>query len=176
VGVKNPDDADLKGKLGHNAAAGTFLSTDTYAVTVWANRGRLGDGNTNSVFSSAPPVLNLRFLSWTAGSVPTVNAGTDNWSRSPTNTVNAAFTNWGDPGDWTSQSFLFTIPANRAYLSLTISGQNNSHDSYVAWDVGTPIPEPSTFLLLGSGLATLLTRRLKKQHRAWPTGQTGARR
>ena len=161
IGVLNPDDADLAGKLAHTAVSGTFLSTDTYQVTVWANLGRLGDGNTNSIFTSAPPTLNVQLRSWIAGAVPTVAPATDSWSRSPTTTTTLAFTNWGSPGIWTSQTFLFTLPANRAYLSLGIAGLNHSHDSYVAWDVGTPVPEPSSVLLLGAGIAALVRRRFR---------------
>jgi hypothetical protein len=89
-----------------------------------------------------------------------VIANTDNWTRSPTNSFTANFTNWGSPGAWTSQTFSFTMPTNRAYLSVTIAGLNNNHDQYVAWDVGTnQVPEPAGILLVGTGLAVFLRRR-----------------
>jgi hypothetical protein len=166
IGVENPTlNDDIKGKLAHDSVAGAFSSADEYVVVVWGNRGRLdSNGNTTSTFPGSAPVINVQFLTWGAGSVPTVDAN-DNWSRSPTST-STLFTNWGDPGEWTSQTFTFTRVANFSYLALAISGQNNNHDQYVAWDIGA-VPEPSSVILAFIGAAAIcgaaVRRRLRKR-------------
>ena len=155
----DPDDVDEKGKLVHAALSQSFAADTIFQVTVWANRGRLGtNGNTNSVFGTGVPTLAVKMDGWGAGALPTVNSA-DNWSR--TRSYNPAvqqFTNWGTPGQWTSQTFTWTPGIALSYISMAITGSNNNHDQYVAWDVG-PVPEPSTGLLFAFGLLGIAARR-----------------
>lgn len=164
VGVRNDTlNADLNGKLAHDALSMSFAAGTVFEVVVWANRGRLdSNGNLNSVFGSGPPTINVQLRGWGAGSLPTVNPTNDNWSRSPTTLPTQMFTNWGSPGAWTSQTFQFTSATAFEYISLGIAGLNHNHDQYVAWDLA-PIPEPSTGLLFGLGLAGLAARRRRSR-------------
>jgi len=90
---------------------------------------------------------------------PTVDSN-DNWSRTRQLNVSSTFTNWGTPGQWTSQTFswIYTGANPLTYISLAISGQNNNHSQYVAWDVA-PVPEPATGTLLVLGLVGIAVRR-----------------
>ncbi len=158
VGVTNPTlNGDLKGKLVHNALSQSFASDTIFQVSIFANRGRLGsNGNTTSTFPASSPIVITNLSGWGAGALPTVNSA-DNWSRTRTYNQNMTFTNWGTPGQWTSQTFQWSPGVALQYISLSISGQNNNHDQYVAWDV-VPVPEPSTALLLALGLAGIAVR------------------
>jgi hypothetical protein len=159
VGVKNTLNNDPKGKLAHDALAGSFAADTVYEVLVWGNRGKLlSAGNTNPNFPGSTPGITVQLRGWGAGSIPTVNPSNDNWSRSPSFTSSQTFTNWGSVGDWTSQLFSFTPGVAFAYISLSISGMTNNHDQYVAFDVAA-VPEPSIGLLLGVGLLGVSARR-----------------
>jgi hypothetical protein len=87
-----------------------------------------------------------------------VTAATDNWSRTRSYNTAQTFTNFGTPGQWTSQTFTWTPGIALSYISLGITGQNQNHDQYIAWDI-TAVPEPSTALLLALGLGGIAIRR-----------------
>jgi hypothetical protein len=165
IGVLNPTlQGDLKGKLAHDAVAHSYASGTTFDIIVWGNRGRLNsNGNTNSFIpgGSGAQTLNVRFMGWGAGALPTVNSA-DDWTRAFAVNTSLPFTNWGSPGQWTSQEFQFTTPVNLAYLSLALSLQNNNHDQYVASDLA-PVPEPgSLVLLIAGGLLLIGFARLRR--------------
>lgn len=170
IAVLNPTlNGDYKGKLAHDATSVSYSASDTFEVAVWANRGRLGsNGNTNSTFAglnaSALPSVRVQLLAWGPGSLPTVN-GSDDWSRNPAYSNVQTFTDWAGPTDWASQTFSFAPGISISYLALSVSGLNNNHDQYVAWDIG-PVPEPSTFVLAsigGAAAAFVLRRRFAKR-------------
>lgn len=160
VGVTNPTlTEDRKGKLAHDALAQSFASDTVFQVLVWGNRGKLDtNGNLNPTFPGSSPQVTVQLRGWGAGSLPTVNPANDNWSRSPAFTQSLTFTNWGSPGDWASQIFTFTPGLAFEYVTLSISGMNNNHDQYVAFDVAS-VPEVSSGVLLGLGLLGLAVRR-----------------
>jgi hypothetical protein len=161
VGVKTTPDptVDEKGKLVHDALAQSYAADTIFQVTVWANRGRLNtNGNTNSAMPAAPPILSVNLSGWGAGALPVVTASTDNWSRTRTYNNTQSYTNFGTPGQWTSQTFTWAPGVALSYISLAITGQNQNHDQYIAWDVAA-VPEPSTALLLALGLVGIAARR-----------------
>jgi PEP-CTERM motif-containing protein len=161
VGVKTTPDptVDEKGKLVHDALAQSFAADTIFQVTVWANRGRLNtNGNTNSAMPASPPILTVNLSGWGAGAVPVVTAATDNWSRTRSYNISQSYTNFGTPGQWTSQTFTWAPGVALSYISLAITGQNQNHDQYIAWDVAA-VPEPSTALLLALGLVGIAARR-----------------
>jgi PEP-CTERM motif len=161
VGVSTTPDptVDEKGKLVHDALAQSYAADTIFQVTVWANRGRLNtNGNTNSAMPAAPPILTVNLSGWGAGALPTVTAATDNWSRTRSYNISQSYTNFGTPGQWTSQTFTWAPGIALSYISLAITGQNQNHDQYIAWDVAA-VPEPSTALLLVLGLVGIAARR-----------------
>jgi hypothetical protein len=172
IAVLNPTEmGDFKGKLAHDALAVSYSSSDTFQVTVWANRGRLGtNGNTNSTFiglnPTALPMVRVELLTWGPGSLPTVDSD-DDWSRSTLFSSQQTFVNWAGPTQWASQTFTFSPGASVSYLALAVSGLNNNHDQYVAWDIG-PVPEPSSLVLasLGGVVVAIALRRRYARRRA----------
>jgi hypothetical protein len=161
VGVLNTLDNDPKGKLAHDALDQTFLSGTTFQVLVWANRGKLlSDTNTNPNFPGSTPQVSVQLRGWGAGSLPTVNPANDNWSRSSVVNETLTFTDWGSNGAWASQLFTFTTTTVQLeYIALSINGQTNNHDQYVAWDIAS-VPEPGVGLFLaGIGALSLYARR-----------------
>jgi hypothetical protein len=149
VGIVNPDDRDVSGKLVHAVVAGSFPQGTTFQVTVLANRGRL-EGARTPLFDSAPSALRVQFFGWEAGSVPVVNPNTDDWSRRPSVNIRQSFTNWaGRNGEWATQTFQFATDKDLQYISLALIGVNHKHVSYVAFDVVTA--GESLFLCLVEG-------------------------
>jgi hypothetical protein len=134
IGILNPNDQDISGKLVHTAVAGSFPAGTVFQVTVWANRGRLAGAKT-TLFDSSPSELLVQFSGWGAGNLPTVNPNTDNWSRQPIVKKGQAFTNWAANGQWASQTFQFVTDKALSYVSLSIAGMNHKNASYVAFDV-----------------------------------------
>jgi hypothetical protein len=134
IGVLNPNDQDISGKLVHTAAAGSFPAGTVFQVTVWANRGRLAGAKT-ALFESSPSDLLLQFSGWGTGKLPTVNSNTDNWSRQPSVKNSQAFTNWAANGQWAAQTFQFVTEKELQYISLSLAGLNHQNAAYVAFDI-----------------------------------------
>jgi hypothetical protein len=130
VGVLNPADEDIEGKLVHDPVAGSWAAGTLFEITVWANRGRLeGAGSTGDLTSE---VL-VQLYGWGAGAAPTIDPLTDNWSRTPSVKIVRKFTAWGLGGDWAAQLVQFTTKA-LAYVSFGMTGKNHKNASYVAFD------------------------------------------
>ena len=134
VGILNPRDTNISGKLVHTVVAGAFAQGTTFEVTVFANRGRLAGAST-PLFDSAPSEVQVRFFGWGTGSAPTMNPNTDNWSRRPIVDIRQSFTHWAANGEWAFQTFAFSIDKDIQYLSLAIAGINHKNASYVAFDI-----------------------------------------
>ena len=82
VGVLNPGDDDINGRLVHDAVEGPFRSGTVFTITLFGNRGRL-PGAPSPGFPNWPSELTLQFFGWKAGSFPFVDPSSDNWSRTP---------------------------------------------------------------------------------------------
>lgn len=134
VGVLNPLDTDIIGRLVHEPAAGVFPSGTVFTVTVFANRGRLAAAP-RVTFESTPSQVTLQFFGWKTGAVPVVDPTNDNWSRTPAVTINRSFTNWGPNGEWASQTFQFVANKELRYVSLSITVKNHKRASYAAFDL-----------------------------------------
>lgn len=137
IGVRNPWDEDINGRLVHVAVSGFFAAGTTFTITVFGNRGRLSSAPTGQLGNN-PPSLSLQLFTWPAGSVPVVKPETDNWSRTPGAVFSRPFTAWSASGSWTSQRFQFVISVDQRYVALAITGKNHTSASYVAFDVATP--------------------------------------
>jgi hypothetical protein len=133
VGIVNPKDQDISGKLVHIAVAKSLPQGTVLEVTVWANRGRLAGAKT-ALFDTSPSEVLVQFFGWGAGSLPTINPNTD-WSRQPGVVQKQAFANWAANGEWASQTFQFVADRDLSYISLSIAGMNHKNASYVAFDV-----------------------------------------
>jgi hypothetical protein len=134
IGILNPNDQNISGKLVHTAVAGSFPAGTVFHVTVWANRGRLAGAKT-ALFESAPSDLLLQFSGWGAGPLPIVKPNTDDWSRRPSVQKGQAFTNWAANGQWASQTFRFVTEKEMQYISLSFAGLNHKNATYIAFDL-----------------------------------------
>ena len=138
IGIVNPLDQDISGKLAHTAVEGPFAPGTTFEVAVFANRGRLELANT-PVFDTRPSEILVTLFGWGPGSdptiVPTINPNTDNWSRSPSVKLLQAFTNWAANGVWASQTFEFVTNNDLQFIALSIAGVNHKRACYVAFDI-----------------------------------------
>jgi hypothetical protein len=134
IGIENPDDEDINGRLVHDAVAGFFARGTVFEVTVFASRGRL-DGASTASFGRAPSEVAVQFFGWGAGRAPVVNPSTDNWSRSPSVTLRQAFTQWAPNGEWATQFMQFVTPKDLDYIALAVTGKNHTDASYVAFDL-----------------------------------------
>lgn len=134
LGILNPQDQDISGKLVHTALAGSFPAGTVFQVTVWANRGRLA-GAKSALFDSSPSELVVQLLGWGEGKLPTVNPVTDDWSRRPSMKQGQVFTNWATNGQWAAQTFVFVSSQELRYLAFSVAGLNHKVASYVAFDV-----------------------------------------
>lgn len=139
VGVANPADGDVNGRVVHEPVFGPFPAGTVFTVTVLASRGRLaGAGTATFPSAKAASELSLQFFAWAAGSLPAVNPSTDDWSRKPKVTVRSVFTAWAAPGAWAAQTFQFAVPVEVAYVSLALTAKNHRAASYVAFDIVIP--------------------------------------
>jgi predicted extracellular nuclease len=134
VGIQNPGDNDVSGKLVHTTVAGSFPQGTVLEVTIVANRGRLAGAKT-ALFDTSPSQVLVQFFGWKAGSLPTINPNTDNWSRQPSVRIGQTFTNWAANGQWASQTFRFVPDRDLSYFALSIAGVNRKNASYVAFDI-----------------------------------------
>jgi hypothetical protein len=134
VGVLNPADDDINGRLVHDAVSGPFPAGTAFTVTVFGNRGRLTSAPT-PLFPSAPSELTLQFFGWKAGTFPFVDPSSDNWSRTPAIVISRRFANWAANGEWASETFTFTITQTLQFISVAVTGKNHKAASYVAFDV-----------------------------------------
>ncbi len=143
IGVLNPNDEDIAGKVVHNPQLRNDQAGTCYRAHILVNRGRLS--NPVLPFTSAAPTVHLRIQGWRPltpppGPAPVLDPEEDVWSRRPT-AMNCqfSFTNYAAPGQWTANPQTFTCVAQQpvAYVSLSISGVNHRHDSYVAFDCDT---------------------------------------
>ena len=137
VGVLNPDDGDVAGKLVHDTEELPYTPQGTcFQVTVWANRGRLPGAP--AAFTGAASQVLVRFFGWTDGSRPVIDPTTDDWSRRP-NAMSCSlvfpFPKVGSEGQWLSQALQCTVTQELSFVSLSIAGVNHSHDSYAAFDL-----------------------------------------
>jgi hypothetical protein len=152
IGVVNAGDLNIACKLVHNATAnpGSWPTGTVFNVEVCATRGHLlpdppttaaddpFDFCKNVTFGTPCPEVNVQFFVWKAGGTPTINSS-DNWSRTPTQkSASLPFTAW-DPvaGQWACQKFTFTYtnPLVGKFVSVSVSGLNHRHDTYVAFDI-----------------------------------------
>jgi hypothetical protein len=137
VGVLNPRDLDVAGKLVHDAEPLPWASDGTcFEVMVWANRGRFP--NPPIVFTGARSQVLVRFLGWTYGDRPTIFPKTDDWSRRP-DALSCSFVfpfpAVGSEGLWLSQVLRCTATHEVEWISLSIAGVNHSHGTYAAFDI-----------------------------------------
>ena len=137
IGVRNPLDQDINGRLVHVPVSGLFPAGTTFTITAFGNRGRLSTAPSGQLGNN-PPTLSLQLFTWPAGSTPVVNPETDNWSRSPGAIFTRQFTAWAPSGTWTSQTFQFVISVDQRYVALAMTGKNHTSASYVAFDVAPP--------------------------------------
>lgn len=137
IGIRNPSDEDINGRLVHLPVSGSFAAGTTFTITVFGNRGRLSSAPSGQLGNN-PPTLSLQLFTWPAGSTPVVNPQTDNWSRTPGGVFTRQFTAWSTSGTWTSQTFQFAISVDQRYVALAITGKNHTSASYVAFDVAPP--------------------------------------
>jgi hypothetical protein len=134
IGVVNPLDDNVNGRLVHEAVAGVFPGGTVFTITVLANRGRLADAP-RAIFEAKPSPVSLQFFGFRSGAYPIVDPFTDNWSRTPAVKISRAFTDWGPNGEWASQTFTFTSAVELRYVSLSITVKNHKRASYAAFDV-----------------------------------------
>lgn len=137
IGVLNPGDDDINGRLVHDAVEGPFRSGPEFTITLFGNRGRLS-GAPSPGFPNTPSELTLQFFGWKAGSFPFVDPSSDNWSRTPAVLLSQSFTKWAANGDWAVQIFKFTSNQTLQYISLAVTGKNHNAASYVAFDILSP--------------------------------------
>jgi hypothetical protein len=135
VGIQNPSDQDIAGKLAHDAVAGSFPAGTKFTVKVWGNRGRIDGAGPTFPTTGSQSRLQLQFYGWNAGSAPTVNPASDNWSRRPTFRSKQKFTAFGENGAWATQTFVITTTKDLAYFSVSLAGINKRADSYLAFDI-----------------------------------------
>jgi hypothetical protein len=134
IGVSNPGDHDVAGRLVHDVAVGVHPAGTVFIVTVFANRGRLPRTDDDE-FTNSPSELGFQLFAWGPGKLPVISRRTDNWSRRPKVTISRAFTDWAPNGDWASQTFEITVDVEIHYLSFGISARNHVNASYVAFDL-----------------------------------------
>jgi hypothetical protein len=111
---------DTNWQLTSSAIAGPFVSGDTFTLTVWGVRGRLGQdwGANNASTTGSASSLSVRLVGGTY-----VQAAND-------------FTAWAADGQWASQSMSWQLTSNAASIQIRVTGQNSNHHRFVAYDAG----------------------------------------
>ncbi|MBS3114130.1 hypothetical protein J4448_03440 [Candidatus Woesearchaeota archaeon] len=137
IGILNPNDEDINGRLVHDVVKGPFPKGTVFKLTIFGNKGRLSTAPV-SIFPNPKDAseLTVQFFGWKAGSKPTINPNTDNWSRSPSLVLRRVFSNWAQNGQWSLETFEFVANNNLEYISLAVTGKNHKLASYVAFDLG----------------------------------------
>jgi hypothetical protein len=139
VGVLNPDDDDVSGKLTHRAIPGPWPAGTCFAVTI--------NAKCDYCVSPSPPratkcSVKVQVKGWTAGSIPIVNPNTDNWSRRElfTCTQSVFPSGGGDPGDVSPMVLCCPNTGGKdiAFITWSISGVNQRHGTYVTVDCKLP--------------------------------------
>ena len=136
VGVLNPADANTSAKLAHTAIAGPWASGTCFEVTMTATRDHCAP--VPSPVRPTKGAVVVGFRGWAAGPVPVVTPATDNWSRHELFTCTQPIFLPGDadPGDVTRtiQCCPNTGGQEIAFVTWTIAGQNQRHNTFVTFD------------------------------------------
>lgn len=111
---------DTNFQLTSDPITGSFLSGDTFVLTVWGVRGRLRQD-------------------WATPNASSVGSASKLTARLTGGTFQAAvfdFTAWAPDGNWASQTFTWQLNSNASSIRLVLTGQNQNHDRFVAADIG----------------------------------------
>jgi hypothetical protein len=136
VGVRNPGDDDINCKLAHTPISGPWPAGTCFEVEVTAKR--------DHCKSSSRPTkskVHVQIIGWADGPEPIVDPLTDDWShRELFKCTLPVFTNGGDPGEVTRTLFCCSDPNGRdiAFVTWTIAGVNQRHNTYVTFDCVPP--------------------------------------
>ncbi len=132
IGILNPKDQNVSGKVVHSIVAGPFRERTVFETNIIANRGRLESAK-STLFESAASEVQVVFSGWIAGSYPIVNPNTDDWNRKPNVVIRKTFTSWEANGVWREELFKFILDRDLSYVCVSIAGINHKNASYVAF-------------------------------------------
>jgi hypothetical protein len=126
----------------YQAIVGTFNVGDVFNLTIWGDRGKLrqdwGSANGSSDILAAVCSQSNLNNPCSSGTVQ-------------------SFTSWAANGQWASQTLSWTLGSVAASqdIRVQITGRNSDHDTFVAVDLGSPVPVPAAVWLFGSALGLL---------------------